>query len=162
MEQFRLLTVDDAAEYHKVLVSSYAAHKDSPISFEAIHFDLEQSVEWVKGHPVYGLFSGGKLVSSVTFRMPWEPNATPMAYPHIAHFVTASEEKGKGYARKMLKHAEETLVKEFKTKVVTLGTALEHPWLKDMYVAFGFKEFGSKHFAGKLHTTVFFEKRLCN
>ena len=160
MEQFRLLTSDDVEEYHEVLVSGYAAHKDYPISFDAIEFDFEKSVEWVKNHPVYGLFVDGKLVCSITFRMPWEPDATPMGYPHIAHFVTAPEEKGKGYARKTLAYAEDKLVNVFKTRFVTLGTASEHPWLKDMYVSFGFKEFGYKHFPGKQHTTTFFEKQL--
>ena len=61
--------------------------------------------------------------------MPWVKYSTPDKYPHIAHFVTAPAFKGKGYAREVLGYAEELLKEQFKTHIVTLGTAKEHPWL---------------------------------
>ena len=56
-EVFRLLTVDDATEYHRVLVDGYAANKEFPISFEATDFTLQQSIDWVKEQPTYGLYA---------------------------------------------------------------------------------------------------------
>ncbi len=54
MKEFRQLTVDDAAEYHEVLIAGYAENKNYPISFDAINFsprriscmDLKISCIW--------------------------------------------------------------------------------------------------------------------
>ena len=56
----------------------------------------KESKEWIENYPVYGLYIDGKLVSSITFCMPWVKYSTPDKYPHIAHFVTAPAFKGKG------------------------------------------------------------------
>ena len=47
MKEFRQLTVEDTAEYHKVLIDGYAAIKDFPITFDAIDFTEEESKEWI-------------------------------------------------------------------------------------------------------------------
>ena len=93
MKEFRQLTVDDAAEYHEVLIAGYAENKNYPISFDAINFSPEESRAWILKYPVFGLYVDGSLVCSISFRMPWIPKATPDIYPHIAHFVTAPEHK---------------------------------------------------------------------
>ena len=160
MKEFRQLTVDDAAEYHEVLIAGYAENKNYPISFDAINFSQEESRAWLLKYPVYGLYVDGSLVCSISFRMPWIPKATPDVYPHIAHFVTAHEHKGKGYAREVLAEAEDLLRNVYKTPAVTLGTAAEHPWLAKMYEGFGFKEYKRTQLPGKVHTTIFFKKIL--
>ena len=160
MKEFRQLTVDDAAEYHEVLIAGYAENKNYPISFDAINFSQEESRAWILKYPVYGLYVDGSLVCSISFRMPWIPKATPDIYPHIAHFVTAPEHKGKGYAREVLAEAEDLLRNVYKTPAVTLGTAAEHPWLTKMYEGFGFREYKRVQLPGKVHTTIFFKKTL--
>ena len=77
MKEFRQLTVEDTAEYHKVLIDGYAAIKDFPITFDAIDFTEEESKEWIENYPVYGLYIDGQLVSSITFCMPWVKFKTP-------------------------------------------------------------------------------------
>ena len=77
MKEFRQLTVEDTAEYHKVLIDGYAAIKDFPITFDAIDFTEEESKEWIETYPVYGLYIDGQLVSSITFCMPWVKYSTP-------------------------------------------------------------------------------------
>ena len=67
---------------------------------------------------------------------------------HIAHFVTAPEHKGKGYAREVLAEAEDLLRNVYKTPAVTLGTAAEHLWLAKMYEGFAFKEYKRKQLPG--------------
>ena len=160
MKEFRQLTVDDAAEYHEVLIAGYAENKNYPISFDAINFSQEESRAWILKYPVFGLYVDSSLVCSISFRMPWIFKATPDVYPHIAHFVTAPEHKGKGYAREVLTEAENLLRNVYKTPAVTLGTAAEHPWLAKMYESFGFKEFKRTQLPGKVHTTIFFKKTL--
>ena len=54
MKEFRQLTVDDAAEYHEVLIAGYAENKNYPISFDAINFSQEESRAWILKYPVYG------------------------------------------------------------------------------------------------------------
>ena len=56
--------------------------------------------------------------------------------------------------------AEELLKEQFKTHIVTLGTAKEHPWLPKMYESFGFTAYDKVHFRGKQHTTILFKKEL--
>ena len=160
MKEFRQLTVNDAIEYHEVLIAGYAENKNYPISFDAINFSQEESRAWILKYPVYGLYGDGSLVCCISFRMPWILKATPDVYPHIAHFVTAPAFKGKGYARETLGYAEELLKEQFKTHTVTLGTAKEHPWLPKMYESFGFKAYDKVHFRGKQHTTILFKKEL--
>ena len=120
MKEFRQLTVDDAAEYHEVLIAGYAENKNYPISFDAINFSPEESRAWILKYPVFGLYVDGSLVCSISFRMPWIPKATPDVYPHIAHFVTAPEHKGQGYAREVLAEAEDLLRNVYKTPAVPL------------------------------------------
>ena len=159
-EVFRLLTVDDATEYHRVLVDGYAANKEFPISFEATDFTLQQSIDWVKEQPTYGLYVDDQLVSSISLRMPWIGKGTIKGFPHIGHFVTAPQHKGKGYAKKTLAYIEDLLRTVYRTPVVTLGTAAQHPWLQDMYKNMGFVEFKRTQLKGKKHITIFFEKNL--
>lgn len=155
MKGIRQLTVDDAAEYHKVLIAGYAENKNYPISFDAINFSQEESRAWILKYPVFGLYVDGSLVCSISFRMPWIPKATPDVYPHIAHFVTAPEHKGKGYDREVLAKAEDLLRNVYKTPALTLGTAAEHLWLAKMYEGFAFKEYKRKQLPGKYISPYF-------
>ena len=85
MKEFRQLTVDDAAEYHEVLIAGYAENKNYPISFDAINFSQEESRAWLLKYPVYGLYVDGSLVCSFHSAMPWIPKGyTRMYIPHIA------------------------------------------------------------------------------
>ena len=77
MKEFTQLTVDDAAEYHEVLIAGYAENKNYPISFDAINFSQEESRAWILKYPVFGLYVDGFLVCFISFRMPWIPKATP-------------------------------------------------------------------------------------
>lgn len=61
MKEFRQLTVDDAAEYHEVLIAGYAENKNYPISFDAINFSPEESRVWILKYPVFGLYVDGSL-----------------------------------------------------------------------------------------------------
>ena len=121
MKEFRQLTTADTAEYHKVLIDGYETIKDYPISFDAIDFTEEESREWIEKYPVYGLYIDGQLVSSITLCMPWVKYSTPDKYPHIAHFVTSPNFKGKGYARETLGYAEKLLINQLKLQLLHWG-----------------------------------------
>ncbi len=146
MKEFRQLTVDDAAEYHEVLIAGYAENKNYPISFDAINFSPEESRVWILKYPVFGLYVDGSLVCSISFRMPWIFKATPDVYPHIAHFVTAPEHKGKGYAREVLTEAENLLRNVYKTPAVTLGTAADTHGLPKCMKALALKNINGNNY----------------
>ena len=84
MKEFRQLTVDDAAEYHEVLIAGYAENKNYPISFDAINFSQEESRAWILKYPVYGLYVDGSLVCSISFRMPAVTLGTAAEHPWLA------------------------------------------------------------------------------
>ncbi|MCF0155106.1 MAG: GNAT family N-acetyltransferase [Veillonella sp.] len=160
MEEFKLLVPEDAAVYQKLLVEGYAPTKQFAVSFAAADFTLEESEEWIRDYPTYGLFVDGELVSSMSLCLPWCEKGTPTKYPLIGHVVTSPAHKGKGYARKTMTLLEDKLRKVYRTPKVTLGTAAEHPWLPKMYESWGYKEFYREKMEGKIHTTIFYEKEL--
>ena len=52
MKEFRQLTVDDAAEYHEVLIAGYAENKELSYILDAINFSQEESRAWILKYPV--------------------------------------------------------------------------------------------------------------
>lgn len=161
VETFRLLKEEEFDEWFTVLKSGYAALKDYPISFESIHATKEQAAVWFGEIPFYGLFEDGRLAASVGVRYPWGAKPGPKGVPHIGWVVTHPDFQGKGLAKKVLSKLEqEVLIRELHTPSVTLGTAKEHPWLVSMYESFGYVPFKTVHLPGKLHHTVFMEKKL--
>ena len=160
-EYFRILEEGDMDAWFEVLKEGYKDLKDLPISFEAIHATKQEAAEWFETTPFYGLFKGDRLAASVGIRMPWGPKPGPKGLPHIGWVVTHPDFKGTGCAKRLLQHLEkEVLIKQLRAPGVTLGTAKEHPWLTDMYQSFGFVPFKTVQLNGKLHHTVFMEKKL--
>jgi len=157
----RLLTAEDSKAYYKVIHEGYKAIVESGIDFSAATATIEELEHWLAVNPTYGLFiDDGSLVSVISLRMPWGPNAGPRVTPHLGQISTLPEYKHKGYSSKLFSWLEDNVFsKELKVSEVTLGTAAEHPWLIGMYEKWGFSVFGTKHIAGKLHQTVYLHKR---
>lgn len=161
MVNFRILEEGDRDAWFEVLHSGYQTLKGYPISFEAMDAGREEAYGWFAENPTYGLFKDGKLVSSVTLRMPWGKKPGPKNLPHIGWFVTHKEAQGKGYAKLLFRNLEdEVLKRQLRLPAVTLGTAKEHPWLVDFYRSIGFEELETVQLAGKKHHTVFLEKKI--
>ncbi|WP_099206083.1 GNAT family N-acetyltransferase [Scatolibacter rhodanostii] len=161
MNEFRILTEEDADSWYDVLHKGYVPLQGMNISFEAIDAPKKQALTWFAAHPVYGFFADGQLVSAITLRMPWGPLPGPDKVPHIGWFVTDPAFQGKGYAKQLLAELEEkVLKKQLKTPFYTLGTAEEHPWLVEMYESMGFKVTKTVQLNGKKHHTVFMKKEL--
>ncbi|MCD8220857.1 MAG: GNAT family N-acetyltransferase [Clostridiales bacterium] len=161
MNTFRLLNEEDGRVWYRILHESYQSLANMGISFEAITAQEEKALKWLRDNPTYGLFDEGELVASATLRMPWGPQPGPRPVPHIGWIVTRPEKKHQGYSRKLLaKLEEEVLKKQLKLPYVTLGTALEHPWLADYYRSLGFKVFDTVQLPDKKHHTLFLKKDL--
>lgn len=160
-EEFRLLRKSEFEEWFTVLKSGYAVLKDYPISFESINATKEEAAVWFSEIPFYGLFVNGRLAASVGIRYPWGAKPGPKDLPHIGWVVTHQDFQGRGLAKKVLLRLEnEVLIGQLHAPAVTLGTAKEHPWLVSMYESFGFVPYKTVQLPGKLHHTVFMEKKL--
>lgn len=66
--------------------------------------------------------------------------------------------QGQGHAKSLISEIiDNYILKELKAPAVTLGTALEHPWLIDAYEKMGFRYFGEKSLFSD-HKTVYLIK----
>lgn len=160
-KSFRLLDQSDNEQYFDVLSKGYQSIKNLPISFDAVDTNRKETAKWLSNHPTYGLIVGEQLVSVVSLRMPWGDSPGPLGYPHLGRFSTHPEHKRKGYARQLFEKVEqEVLSNQLKTPYVTLGTAENHDWLKEMYEAFGFEVWKTVQLEGKQHRTVYLKKKV--
>lgn len=161
MSSFRLLNEKDLDVYYEVLHAGYQSIKDLPITFDAVSAGKEQVLIWLKNNPAYGLFLEGRLISAVSVRLPWGPNPGPEVAPHIGWFVTHPEYKRQDYGKKLFFLVESNILKEqLKAPFVTLGTASNHPWLKEMYEKIGFRHYSTVQLPGKKHQTLYLKKNL--
>ena len=142
-----------------MLIAGYAENKNYPISFDAINFSPRRVSRWILKYPVFGLLRRWFL--SMLYFIPHALIPKPDVYPHIAHFVTAPEHKGQGYALKSFAEAEDHCATYINTS--------RNPWYSrrtsmacQMYeVISAFKEYKRTQLPGKVHTTIFFFKH-CN
>ncbi|WP_281165778.1 GNAT family N-acetyltransferase [Liquorilactobacillus sicerae] len=140
---FEKLTVKDSWQLTQLLHDAYQADEDLGIHFKAA--DIGESI--VKKHlvstPTFG-YKGNedRLISTVSVRLPWSINPGPYSLPHIGWVATDSKHKHQGLARKIILDVINKFIKEeLMAPGVTLGTAVEHPWLKDFYISLGFTPF---------------------
>lgn len=156
---FRLLDEKDLDRYYEVVHEGYQDDRAFPISFAAIDATREDARKWLAENPTYGLFEEGLLVSAISLRMPWGSHPGPKGVPHLGWVATHPDYKHHGESTKLFRQIEENVVKEeLRAPALTLGTAENHPWLKEMYESWGFIPFDSRQLPGKKHRTVFLEK----
>lgn len=156
---FRLLTIHDGEEYYHLVHDAYQADGELGIDFAAVNLPKEKIIKGLAINPTYGLFIDGKLVSSISLRMPWGPKPGPYGVPHLGWVSTRPEEKQKGYSKKLFHILEEQVFKEeLKLPFISLGTAAEHPWLIAMYESWGFRAVENKKLGSNKHTTTYMKK----
>lgn len=157
---FRRLNLDDKQEYLSLMLAAYAPIKDLGIHFDAANADLERATKHLDEHAVFALFDGQRMVASVTLRFPWGPLPGPMGLPHIGWFGTHPEYKGRSLGKQLLEWIENhILIGELKAPAYSLGTAVSHPWLREMYIKLGFQPVFTRDL-GKGHITLYMKKIL--
>jgi S-(2-succino)cysteine N-acetyltransferase len=157
---FREVEIEDAEKYRRFIAEAYKSNEEYKIHFGAATATLEAIVRHITQNKVYVLEENGTFVSSVSIRLPWGPNPGPLGLPHIGWFSTNPAYKRQGMGKKMYNWLEEEILKkQFKLPAVTLGTADNHPWLKEMYEQMGFGVIGTKDL-GLDHLTIYFLKVL--
>ncbi len=160
MPQFRQATLKDAAALLDLTLRAYQPIRDLGINYAAAHADVELVENNISEHMCFVMEEEGRLLSTVTLRMPWGPQPGPTNVPHIWWFATEPDVKQRGIGSQMIGWCEEQMVRDtLKAPAVTLGIADRHPWLGPMYQRRGYQEIGRKDL-GRGHVTIFMRKVL--
>jgi len=157
---FRQLNKHDLDHYLPLVLAAYASARELNIHFDAGYATAEQALLHLSQHGVYGMFDGEKLIASVTLRYPWGPLPGPFGLPHLGWFASDPCRRGERLGGRLLDWLErEILTGQLRVPAYSLGTALEHPWLRTFYQQLGFEP---QHTAnlGKGHTTLYMKKIL--
>lgn len=157
---FRLATEQDAPELQILSHAAYEPIRQLGIHFTAATADLETVKTNIRNNACYVMEEDGKIIATVSVRMPWGLQPGPAGVPHIWWFAVDPILGKKGVGSTLLTWIEETVIRDtLKSPAVTLGTADKHPWLIEMYERKGYKRIGEKDL-GKGHITVFLRKIL--
>lgn len=160
MAQFRQATLEDASALLDLTLRAYQQIRDLGINYAAAHADTELVEYNIRDHMCFVMEDAGRLLSTITLRMPWGPQPGPTNVPHIWWFATDPEVGRRGIGSQMITWCEEHMVRDtLKSPAVTLGIADRHPWLGGMYQRRGYEEIGRKDL-GRGHITVFLRKIL--
>ncbi|MFJ5623123.1 GNAT family N-acetyltransferase [Peribacillus loiseleuriae] len=157
---FREVRVEEADQFLRLTLDAYASIRELDIHFSAATATKEEVVKHLTENTAYVLEENGTFLSTISLRFPWGLNPGPLELPHIGWFATNPDYKRQGIGKKTLALLEEEVLKQqLKLPAVTLGTADNHPWLKEMYEKNGFVEIGQKDL-GKGHITIYLRKIL--
>lgn len=156
----RQVQLDESAQLAQLLRAAYQSVSTSGIYFAAATVD-EQTVQQHLTHNLaYVIEDDGQFVSTVSLRLPWGNNPGPFAVPHIGWLATDPVYTKQGLAASLLSWLEiQILNEQFKLPAVTLGTAINHPWLISFYQQQGFKTIATADL-GLGHITLYFEKMI--
>jgi len=160
MADYRQATLKDAPELLDLSLRAYAPIRELGIHFAAATADLALVEKNVRENMCFVMEEDGRIVSTISARMPWGPSPGPYGVPHLWWFASDPDAGRKGIGREMITWAEETMIRDtLKSPAVSLGTADKHPWLIDMYKRRGYEIQGSKDL-GKGHLTIYMKKIL--
>ena len=157
---FRQVKEDEVDIYLALMHAAYAPVKALGIRFDAATASRDQALRHLQSHGVYALYANGDMVSSVTLRYPWGPLPGPFGLPHIGWFGAHPDYPGQHFGRQVQDRLEqEILIGQLRAPAVSLGTATNHPWLKEMYLKRGFQPMHTTDL-GKGHITLYMKKVL--
>lgn len=157
-QQFRLVTLEDAEKVLELVLKSYASIRELGINFAAATADLPLVKKHIQNNLCYVLEDDGKMIATISLRMPWGLQPGPAGVPHIGWFGVDPESGRKGVGSQLLNWLEENILRDtLKVPAVTLGTADKHPWLAEFYQKKGFQRIGEKDL-GRGHMTIYFQK----
>ncbi|MGK9162634.1 sulfur-containing aminoacid acetyltransferase SnaB [Bacillus subtilis] len=158
--QYRLAVERDAEQLLALTLRAYEPIRKLGIRFAAAHADLDLVLQNIRENACYVMEEDGRIIATITLRMPWGKQPGPYGVPHIWWFAVDPGTGKKGIGTKLLQWLEETILRDtFKVPFVSLGTADKHPWLIEMYERKGYVRSGEQDL-GKGHITVYMKKQL--
>ncbi|CAF1885530.1 MULTISPECIES: sulfur-containing aminoacid acetyltransferase SnaB [Bacillus] len=158
--QYRLAVERDAEQLLELTLRAYEPIRKLGIRFAAAHADLDLVLKNIRQNACYVMEEDGRIIATITLRMPWGKQPGPYGVPHIWWFAVDPDTGKKGIGTKLLQWLEETILRDtLKVPFVSLGTADKHPWLIEMYERKGYVRSGEQDL-GKGHITVYMKKQL--
>ncbi|MDP4101701.1 MAG: sulfur-containing aminoacid acetyltransferase SnaB [Bacillota bacterium] len=158
--QYRLAVERDAEQLLELTLRAYEPIRKLGIRFAAAHADLDLVLQNIRKNACYVMEEDGRIIATITLRMPWGKQPGPYGVPHIWWFAVDPGTGKKGIGTKLLQWLEETILRDtLKVPFVSLGTADKHPWLIEMYERKGYVRSGEQDL-GKGHITVYMKKQL--
>lgn len=156
----RLIKSDEIVNLKELLTDAYKANEKFGINFATGNLTIDEIEKLSKTISTYVSVYEGEIVSAVSIRYPWSNNPGPYAVPHLSWIATSPKYKHQGLSSNLIHWVEENVVqKELHSPAVSLGTALEHPWLVSFYEKLGFKKVETVNKFSN-HTTVYLLKTL--
>jgi GNAT superfamily N-acetyltransferase len=136
----RLTNTDDAPQLTALLHQAYAADVALGIHFGAATIEQVEVEHHIETTPTFVIEENGDIVATVSVRLPWADNPGPFALPHLGWVATNPKYQHQGRAKHLINWVIEHYVQnELQAPAVSLGTALEHPWLGTAYEKLGFQ-----------------------
>ncbi|MEC0434755.1 sulfur-containing aminoacid acetyltransferase SnaB [Bacillus subtilis] len=158
--QYRLAVERDAEQLLALTLRAYEPIRKLGIRFAAAHADLDLVLQNIRENACYVMEEDGRIIATITLRMPWGKQPGPYGVPHIWWFAVDPGTGKKGIGTKLLQWLEETILRDtLKVPFVSLGTADKHPWLIEMYERKGYVR-SCEQDLGKGHITVYMKKQL--
>lgn len=135
----KLVKAEQAEEVAELFHRAYQTNEELGIHFKAATITAEEIRQHLLGQPIFYEEVDGKIVSTVGIRLPWSKNPSPFSLPHLSWVATLPEFQGQSYAKNLIKNVMEIISTTYSAPAVTLGTAVEHPWLISAYKKMGFQ-----------------------
>lgn len=137
----RLIRRDEAKELLYLLHDAYQADTVLGIHFKAATVSLAEVLQHIDEIPTFITAIDGEIVATVSVRLPWSNEPGPYVMPHLGWVATKREHAHQGYASQLIDWVEKNYLRNsLRAPQVSLGTALEHPWLSRFYQKKGFKQ----------------------
>lgn len=157
----RLLGEDRLTEYRALLQSAYAQNARHGVHFAAATASEEQVGRHLRENLAFGLEGeDGRLLGSISLRLPWGPNPGHLGLPHIGWLAAEPGRAPRGTGALLLEAlVDQVLRPQLHAPAVSLGTASDHPWLGAYYQRHGFSAVGSADL-GLGHITDFYVRPL--
>ena len=157
-QTFRLAQEADAPALAELLRQAYVSNTELGIHFAAAQVGTEAAKKHITNNICYLLEEDGQLVGTISLRLPWGPNPGPAELPHIGWLAVSPAAGKKGIGSRLLDFIEQDIARDqLKCPAVTLGTAIEHPWLPQLYENRGYEKIAETDL-GLGHITAYFKK----
>lgn len=158
--RFRPAVLADADAYRDLVRASFGDDPASRRWFVAAQADSDTVRAHVRGNLAFVLEGpDGDLLASCSARMPWSPNPSPFAFPHLSWITSHPDQRGRGLGRLITDAVLDHLRTALKVPAVSLGTAREHEFLVAHYTRLGWTPIEDRDL-GLGHVTRYFVRVL--
>lgn len=137
----RINDIKYAYDLTQLLHHAYQADELLNIHFKAASIRVDQVVDHLLTTPTFALLdSEDNILATVSVRLPWSSDPGPFALPHIGWVAVDPEHQHQGLAKEVIENVIQQFIQpKLQAPAVSLGTALEHPWLRVAYQNLGFQ-----------------------